>query len=445
VDVGHLEVGGALSAKFDPATGDLLTRGTAGLLRWPVRFEDGDVVRVGPPVRLLNERTYDWKLDVSGDGKVIAAAAGARALVLDRDEPNKAPVVLQPLRECRDLAVSPDGRFIAAGNHGGWPRDEVLKVFDARSGECVAKLPVGGWSQARFSPDGQWLFAKGDRVGFWRVGTWEEGPAAPSSKYHDQPAFEPGGRFVAYERGDGALLLIDPATGRTLAALENPDQGKSHFTSFTPDGATLVATNMDNPSLNVWDLRELRRHLAELELDWPGEPFPAADRAAPATGARRPLDVKVELGVAGQLSQNRQQARKLNEQAWRLVTGPADKHDPVKALPLIQKAVELSRNDPTYLNTLGVVLYRNGRPKEAAAALEKSLAAGEGQSDAFDLFFLAMCQAKQGDAAKARQSFERAKRWVGRQKNLPEQQAAELRDFEAEAEAELKKAEKGGK
>jgi tetratricopeptide (TPR) repeat protein/tRNA A-37 threonylcarbamoyl transferase component Bud32 len=130
-------------------------------------------------------------------------------------------------------------------------------------------------------------------------------------------------------------------------------------------------------------------------------------------------------------------AVRLNDEAWRLATGPADKRDPARALRLIQQAVANEPNNAMFLNTLGVVQYRNELYKEAVATLEKSLASGEGKWDGFDLFFLAMCHAKLGDPVKAKDCFDRAVQWRDKQKALAPQHAEELKAFRAEAEAAL--------
>jgi eukaryotic-like serine/threonine-protein kinase len=128
----------------------------------------------------------------------------------------------------------------------------------------------------------------------------------------------------------------------------------------------------------------------------------------------------------------------LNARAWRLVTGPPGEQDPKKGLEVIRKAIEIAGDEPDYLNTLGVALYRNERWTEAIAALKKSLAAGKGRSDGFDLFFLAMCHAKVGDADRAKDCFDRAVKWTDAQRNLPGRAVEELKAFRAEAEAALR-------
>jgi len=127
----------------------------------------------------------------------------------------------------------------------------------------------------------------------------------------------------------------------------------------------------------------------------------------------------------------------LNNLAWRLATGPPALRDPERAVSLARKAVDQTSSSAVYLNTLGVALYRAGQYAEAIPTLERSLTAGEGQSDAFDLFFLAMARHRLGQTVQARDAFDRALHWWRDQKPLPDPDAQELAAFRAEAEAVL--------
>jgi uncharacterized protein HemY len=104
---------------------------------------------------------------------------------------------------------------------------------------------------------------------------------------------------------------------------------------------------------------------------------------------------------------------------------------------LVQRAVALAPGEAITLNTLGVVQYRAGRYAEAITTLEQSLAAGRGQSDAFDLYFMAMAHHRLGHREEARACYERAVRWLGEQKSLTEHDSKELTAFRAEADAVL--------
>jgi tetratricopeptide (TPR) repeat protein len=127
----------------------------------------------------------------------------------------------------------------------------------------------------------------------------------------------------------------------------------------------------------------------------------------------------------------------LNDAAWHYVTQPESMRDPERAHLLIRRAVELEPSNNTFLNTLGVVLYRLGRDDEAIRALEKSLRLGNGQYDAFDLFFLAMAHARLGHTALAGDCYDRAVRWWDGHKKLPAPSVRELASFRAEAEVIL--------
>lgn len=127
----------------------------------------------------------------------------------------------------------------------------------------------------------------------------------------------------------------------------------------------------------------------------------------------------------------------LNDLAWHMSTGSLTKRDPEIALELARRALALAIDQSLYLNTLGVTLYRAERYSEAVDVLERSLGAGQGEADAFDLFFLAMSHQDLGHSVQARTCFERAVKWLEERKNLPSQYVQHLTDFRAEAEAVL--------
>jgi WD40 repeat protein len=297
LDVGHLDLGYNYTAQFDPATGDLLTLGTAGLLRWPVRTEAGSRprLRIGPPRRLLAGPAYDNEFRISRDGRTIVVARYSRVVVLHADRPDR-PVVLQPTVDVRQqISISPDGRWIATGSHGG---GDVL-VWEARTGRLVKrKRFVNAFCLAQFTPDGKKLLV-GTRelCRFWTVGDWKEQEPTISKSTFDQsmPTFSPDGRLLVWESGEGALRLWDTTAGRDLARLESPDQGRCGYTTLSPDGRLLITRNLDYQIIHVWDLHELRRQLRDMDLDWDA-PFSAAPAQPGADRIPLPLEVEVDPG-----------------------------------------------------------------------------------------------------------------------------------------------------
>jgi tetratricopeptide (TPR) repeat protein len=101
------------------------------------------------------------------------------------------------------------------------------------------------------------------------------------------------------------------------------------------------------------------------------------------------------------------------------------------------RAVELAPGQQVSLNTRGVVLYRAGNYAEAVKTLDKSLKAGQGQFDSFDLFFLAMAHHRLGHRQEARGCLDSAIQWMSHPGPLAAEQVKELAAFRAEAEAVL--------
>jgi tetratricopeptide (TPR) repeat protein len=253
------------------------------------------------------------------------------------------------------------------------------------------------------------------------------------------------------------IRLVETETGRTVARLESPDLCDVWAASFSPDGSRLVVTTNDGPAVHVWDLRAIRQHLSKVGLDWDAPAYSDDDPADPSAPTLPPLQVdlgplpltaSIEPGVyqpvigelEAELASKPDQpglrarlARRCNTYAWNLANASGSSRNPERALTLARRAVELSPNQALYLNTLGVAQYRAGRHAEATATLERSLAAGHGAYDGFDLFFQAMAHWQLGDKPQARTCFNKAVQWMEQNQRADE----ELVRFRAEAAALL--------
>jgi serine/threonine protein kinase/WD40 repeat protein/tetratricopeptide (TPR) repeat protein len=555
-----LPIGNTASVWFEPS-GALLTSNFNGIYRWAVKAASGDSPpRMGPP-QPLPVPSIREHISESADGQVLAVPLGYSTAVVHADRPLQ-PVWLKPHENTVFTSVSPDGRWVATSGHGALG----VKIWDATTGELVKELLMDRPGlRVRFSPDGRWLATAWEECWLWSVDTWEQHLHIPNAEL---PAFTVDGKMMALEKEQGILALVDPATGREYARLEDPNLDRSEWYTFTPDGTQLVTSSSgDNGYLiHVWDLRLIRQGLTRIGLDWQLPPYPIVlDPSAQPVPPR----IEVELGhledtailggdptvahlrslvglnsialcfnplnhkayrqrgrAYGVLKQPRlaiadysmalallhtgdtqridllsrrasnylalgedalaladfREAERLdptwgptirhthavmlverslntqhrdpaaalrdlrmavlvypefgtarNNLAWLLLTGPKELRNAKEALIHARAAVKSFASQQP-LNTLGVALYRNAQCAEAVPILERSLAFGKGESDAFDLFFLAMCHAKLGDPAKAKDCFDRVVQWVEAKKDLPAQYLEELRAFRAEAE-----------
>ncbi len=104
---------------------------------------------------------------------------------------------------------------------------------------------------------------------------------------------------------------------------------------------------------------------------------------------------------------------------------------------MARQAIALEPRKSLYLESLGAALYGVGRYAEAIDVLERSLKAGRGQTDAFELFFLAMSHRGLGRPGQALMYFDRGVRWLDGKKELAPKHVRELTTFRAEARAVL--------
>jgi WD40 repeat protein len=414
--------------RFD-ASGGLLTFGSSGLIHWPI-VEDGDGpgrLRAGPPQVLVSRVIRDTP-GCSEDRSVIALPYYQQGALLFRRGHDKPKLDLREQGDkqgdVRHCAVSPDGHWVATGKHSC--RDPfAVRVWDAASGDLIKKLPTGEQCPVEFSPDGKWLLTLGGGGRLWEVGTWEEGPRVGGRAF----AFSPNGAVLAVADEPGEVRLVEPATGREYARLSVPVPVWP--TCFSGDGGYLIGTSEGTSAPHVWDLRAIGRQLAELGLEWDLPLLP------PSPALAEPLRIEIDTGGLDLEAKKRKLALERNNDAWQLAKGEPDKPALVRARQLIQQALWDDPNNPLFLNTLGVIQYRDQQYKEAVVTLETSLTASRDETVPFDLLFLAMCHARLGDTVRAKERFDQAMKWTAANKDLPPKWSEELKAFRAEAEALL--------
>ncbi len=262
------------------ASGALLTNGSYGIERWPIRLDvDRGELRIGPPCH-VSLRTAVTAVAEDRQGRVVAAAGFARSYVLTPERTFQ----VEPLDECRSVAVSADGTWLATGS----PQTEGVTIWRVSDGARVATLPVDEATNVCFSPDGKWLAAGNSQLGLWEVGTWRTGRRMSGSRFG---SFSPDGRLLVVEDATKVIRLEETETGRTLARLEGPHLDAISGAAFTPDGSRLVVTTNERPAVHVWDLRAIRGRLTEMGLDWHAPPYPVDD----AAGSSSPLLARIQL------------------------------------------------------------------------------------------------------------------------------------------------------
>ncbi len=152
------------------------------------------------------------------------------------------------------VAVSPDGRTVAAGGHA--KGDRVVRLYDRASGEARGELQgiTGNVYALAFSPDGTILAAatQESRVLLWDVASLQQktplsGPAAARFGV----SFSPDGKKIAAAGLDGYLRVWNVASGSLLFEKEAHREG-ALAVAFAPDGKTIASGGWDK-RVALWD------------------------------------------------------------------------------------------------------------------------------------------------------------------------------------------------
>jgi WD40 repeat protein len=152
--------------------------------------------------------------------------------------------------------------FALNGNLASASSDGTVKIWDALAGRELLEL-IGGAGEVRqiaFSPDGN-MVAAGNRYGTARVFRSDDGKELITLRGLGgdvwSVAFSPDGKTLAATSGDwlkpGQVKLYDTTTWRERAALKHT--GEILGVAFAPDGKRLAAGSWDK-RVRIWRLRK---------------------------------------------------------------------------------------------------------------------------------------------------------------------------------------------
>ncbi len=194
-------------------------------------------------------------LCVSRDGSTVATGALGGAVRVYRlsEGARERKWMLGPAFNVHRIAVSPDGRLIAAVDRYNSNKRDDLYVMDAQTGKRLENIRANECNCAAFSTDGQWLLASGPAnvVTVWNVRSQQKVSEQPG---HDSSinciAFHPREKWVATASDDRLLKIWSTEDWRLKFSLHGAHRPLT-ATAISADGRTL-ATSGQRGVLTFW-------------------------------------------------------------------------------------------------------------------------------------------------------------------------------------------------
>ena len=148
------------------------------------------------------------------------------------------------------LALSPDGRLLAAGGSDG-----IVKLWNTQTWEVVRYFQTSGMKVQRlaFGPGSRQLAAPCCDYGIvkiWDVATSMSRTLEHGNEQVGSVVFSPDGRWIA-SGGSKSVKIWDMATGRTLRTLPGAEAAARSM-ALSPDGRLLAVANRDQ-TIRLWD------------------------------------------------------------------------------------------------------------------------------------------------------------------------------------------------
>ena len=218
--------------------------------------------RIGAPIAYGRTCLEIGDVAFTAGGRTLAAACGAEVALWDVATRRTAAAPVRMPSTVNALAVSPDGRVLAAALSDG-----TIALCDARTlapmggplgearDDAAARVPVHA---VTFGPDGRRLFsAHGDGA----VRSWDTGTRAPTGSFQGHRsavtglALSPDGTRLATAGLDRTARVWDTSTREQVGALRTERPTMVTAIAYSPDG-TRILTGDQRGRSRLWDARQ---------------------------------------------------------------------------------------------------------------------------------------------------------------------------------------------
>ncbi|MEZ6135001.1 MAG: WD40 repeat domain-containing serine/threonine protein kinase [Pirellulaceae bacterium] len=261
---------------------------------WPMNTQSATLT-IGPPRKLnWNSDLIPSSIDIDAEGKLLVVQAETQresGIALIDLKTGERQTEMEAPWGSRFVALTSDGKFAATGN---WFGDESA-IYSMQSGAIVHQIKTG-LSRVSFSSNDRFLFC-GD--GMIEMGSWSQRRLIDSDwelRYFGA-LHAPYARLSVIPRANPSMgaLLVEAENWKPIAQL-SPNRINEQYNdpmAIASDGASVIvsiidrgraianaAVQIENEGLSEntfsiyrWDLRELRRQLKTLSLDFDAPPF----------------------------------------------------------------------------------------------------------------------------------------------------------------------------
>lgn len=195
----------------------------------------------------------ETRIKFTPDGRSLIGGARKQINVWDVTTGQQKQVLKGHPRQVCFLAISLDGRRIAAGSYNSG----IVTIWDANSGAMIQSFTLGGTECIALSPDGKML-AIGGSTRVIKLFDVQSGKLLKTLGHKGtvtSVAFHPHGKRLVSGSEDCTIKLWDVRTGQLKKTLEHHD--KVTVVTINKSGTKMASGTM-NGTIKIWDLNKLR-------------------------------------------------------------------------------------------------------------------------------------------------------------------------------------------